>query len=167
MLVRYASVDGEQMALRKYEQRWAPELESALGEPILRCIAMNVAGVHSRMNYGLSDDGRSTMTLRPFLRVDGEDHTPVPHTMFVTLTPTRVLITETKTTFLHGYKPKLDAPILVLERGDAKITATEIKGVWFYSLESRSLRAQLDLELLSIGGIAAERARQLEAFAAV
>ncbi|MDT5011795.1 MAG: hypothetical protein QOH57_3412 [Mycobacterium sp.] len=150
------------MALRKYEQRWAPELESALGEPILRCIAMNTVGVHSRMN-----SERSTLTLRPFLMVDGEKHTRIPQTMFLTLTPTRVLITETKSTFLHGFKPRLDAPILVLQRGDSKITATESGKIWFYLLQSVSLRAQLELELLSTGGIAAELAQQLRAFAEV
>lgn len=147
------------MALRKYEQRWAPELESALGEPILRCIALNAAGVNSRMH-----NSPTMLTLRPSLLVDGEKRIRLPLTIFLTLTPTRVLITETKSTFLHGFKPKLNAPIIVLQRGDAKITATESGGVFTYLLQSRSAKAQLELELLARGGIAAELAGQLREF---
>jgi hypothetical protein len=151
------------VALRGYEKRWAPEVESALGEPVMRCIAMNAAGVHSRMRFG-DDWGPSMFSLRPFLLVDGEERLRLPATMFLTLTPSRVLITETKTSFLRGFKPRLDAPILVLQRGDAKITTTEVRGVYFYLLQSRSMKAQLELELLSVGGLAAELAQQLQEF---
>lgn len=59
---------------------------------------------------------------RPWLIVNGQPHTRLPRTMFLVLTPTRVLITDTKrgTT---GYRPVLGSPILTLLRGDAEMTA--------------------------------------------
>jgi hypothetical protein len=38
------------MFLREHEQRLAPHLSSELGEPILRCIALNAATMRDRMD---------------------------------------------------------------------------------------------------------------------
>ena len=78
------------MFLRDYEQRLAPLLSSELGEPILRCIALNAATMHDRMDYD-----SFTPLWRPSLMVDGQPTTRLPQTMFLILTPTRILITDT------------------------------------------------------------------------
>src|SRR5437763_1839193 len=104
------------MSLRTYEQRLAPHLSSELGEPILRCIALNTPGVHDRM------DGNGLPSWRrQSLIVNGQRHTKLPQTMFLILTPTRVLITDIKA----GYRPDLSSPILNLLRGDAETTAVK------------------------------------------
>jgi hypothetical protein len=59
--------------LRKYEQRLAPQLSSKLGEPILRCIALNTPGVHDRMLR----DG-SPFWRRQSLIVNGQPRTKLP-----------------------------------------------------------------------------------------
>jgi hypothetical protein len=148
------------MFLRDYEQRLAPQLSSELGEPILRCIALNAATMNDRM-----DMDSLTPWWRPSLIVNGQPDTRLPQTMFLILTPTRVLITDTKrgTT---GYRPVLGSPILTLVRGDAETTAVrDDDGLWLYHLKSRAQSAELDLELASGGrGIAAELADQLREF---
>ncbi|MGE2815309.1 hypothetical protein ACQI5H_09215 [Mycobacterium heidelbergense] len=148
------------MFLRKYEQRFEPQLSSALGEPILRCIALNAATMSDRM----SADSLAPWW-RPSLMVNGQPHTRLPQTMFLILTPTRVLITDTKRG-MTGYRPVLDSPILTLLRGDAEVTAIrDDDGLWLYRLKSRAQSAELDLELASGGrGIAAELAGQLQEF---
>lgn len=85
--------------------------------------------------------------------------------MFLILTPTRVLITDTKRG-MSGYRPVLGSPILTLQRGDAELTAVkDDDGVWLYRLKSRAQSAELDLELAYGGrGIAAELAAQLQEF---
>ncbi|OBI90607.1 hypothetical protein [Mycobacterium sp. 1245805.9] len=147
------------MFLRKYEQRLAPQLSSELGEPILRCIALNAAGVQDRM-----DNESFTLLWRPSLVVDGRPHTRLPQTMFLILTPTRLLITDTKRG-ATGYRPVLGSPILTLARGDAEITAVrDDDGLWLYRLKSLAQSAELDLELSSGRGIAEELATQLREF---
>jgi hypothetical protein len=147
------------MFLRDYEQRLAPQLSSELGEPILRCIALNAATMHDRMEM------ESLNPLwRPSLIVNGQPHTRLPQTMFLILTPTRVLITDT-TREMTGYRPVLGSPILALLRGDAEMTAVkDDDGLWLYRLKSRAQSAELDLELSSGRGIAAELAAQLREF---
>jgi len=148
------------MALNKYEQRWVPGVQSALGEPILRCVAMNAAGSHALM----WTDSMSPIW-RQYLFVNGKPYHKVPRTMFLILTPTRVLITQTRQTFTRGYKPELAAPILVLLKGDAEITAAQgPDGAWAFRLRSRASTAELELELLPFMGIAAELAVQLRDF---
>src|ERR1700759_5671153 len=147
------------MFLRKYEQRLAPQLSSELGEPILRCIALNAAGMRDRM-----ENDSFTPLWRPSLIVHGQPQTRLPQTMFLILTPTRVLITETKSG-MTGYRPVLGSPILTLLRGDAEMTAVkDDDGLWLYRLKSRAQSAELDLELSSGRGIAAELADQLREF---
>jgi hypothetical protein len=81
--------------------------------------------------------------------------------MFLILTPTPVLITDIKS----GYRPDLSSPILTLLRGDAEMTAVQDDGgLWLYHLKSRAESAELDLELASGRGIAAELAGQLREF---
>ena len=143
------------MFLRNYEQRLAPQLASELGEPILRCIALNTPGVHDRM----VQDGLPFWR-RQSLIVNGQPRTKLPQTMFLILTPTRVLITDIKA----GYRPDLNRPILTLLRGDAEMTAVQDGGLWLYHLKSRGESAELDLELASGRGIAAELAAQLREF---
>jgi hypothetical protein len=149
------------MFLRKYEQRLELHLSSELGEPILRCIALHAATMHDRMEMGLNP------WWRPSLIVNGQPHTRLPQTMFLIMTPTRVLITDTKRgMFISGYRPVLSSPILTLPRGDAELTAVQDDdGLWLYQLKSRAQSAELDLELASSGrGIAAELAAQLQEF---
>jgi hypothetical protein len=66
------------MALRKYEQRLASQLSSELGEPILRCIALNAATMHDRMRLDTF-----TPLWRPSLIVNGQPQTRLPQTMFL------------------------------------------------------------------------------------
>lgn len=148
------------MFLRDYEQRLAPQLSSELGEPILRCIALNAATMSDRMEMD-----SLTPWWRPSLIVNGQPDTRLPQTMFLILTPTRVLITDTKRG-MTGYRPVLGSPILTLLRGDAEMTAVrDDDGLWLYHLKSRAQSAELDLELASSGrGIAAELAAQLREF---
>jgi uncharacterized membrane protein len=146
------------MFLRDYEQRLAPQLSSELGEPILRCIALNAATMHDRMN-----NESFTPLWRPSLMVDGRPTTRLPQTMFLILTPTRVLITET-TRDMAGYRPVLGSTILTLVRGDAEMTAVKDTGLWLYRLRSRAQSAAVDLELSSGRGLAAELAAQLQEF---
>lgn len=87
------------MFLRKYEQRLAPQLSSELGEPILRCIALNTPGVHDRMLR----DGLPFWR-RQSLIVNGQPRTKLPQTMFLILTPTRVLITDIKGRLPAGFE---------------------------------------------------------------
>jgi hypothetical protein len=150
------------VVLRNYEQRLAPQLSSELGEPILRCVALNAATMSDRMEMD-----SLTPWWRPSLMVNGQPHTRLPQTMFLILTPTRVLITETKSG-MTGYRPVLESPILTLVRGDAEMTAVkDDDGLWLYRLKSRVQSAELDLELASSGrGIAAELAAQLREFSA-
>jgi hypothetical protein len=144
------------MSLRKYEQRLAPQLSSELGEPILRCIALNTPGVHDRM-----DNDGLPLWRRQSLVVNGQRHTKLPQTMFLILTPTRVLITDIKA----GYRPDLSSPILTLLRGDTETTAVkDDDDLWLYRLKSRDQSAELDLELSSGRGIGAELAAQLGEF---
>jgi hypothetical protein len=148
------------MPLSKYEQRWVPKVESALGEPILRCVAMNAAGMHALM----WTDSLSPV-FRQYVLVNGQPYSRLPRTMYLILTPTRVLITQTRTTFIHGKAPELAAPLLVLVRGDAEITATPgADGAWAFRLRSRASTAELELELLPFMGIATELAVQLRDF---
>jgi hypothetical protein len=145
------------MYLRDYEQKLAPQLSSELGEPILRCIALNAATMHDRMR-----GDSSPLLWRPSLIVNGQPQTRLPRTMFLILTPTRVVITDTDRG-MSGYRP-VGAPILTLQRGDAEITVVQDDdGLWLYHLKSRSQAAELDLELGS-SGIAAELAGQLQEF---
>lgn len=145
------------MALRKYEQRLASQLSSELGEPILRCIALNAATMHDRMRLD-----SFTPLWRPSLIVNGQPQTRLPQTMFLILTPTRILITDTDRG-MTGYRP-IGSPILTLARGDAEITTVrDDDGLWLYHLKSRAQSAELDLELGS-SGIAAELAGQLQEF---
>ena len=148
------------VVLRDYEQRLAPQLSSELGEPILRCIALNAATMSDRMEMD-----SLTPWWRPSLIVNGQPHTRLPQTMFLILTPTRVLITET-VRGMTGYRPVLGSLILTLLRGDAETTAVkDDDGLWLYRLKSRLQSAELDLELPSSGrGIAAELAAQLREF---
>ena len=148
------------MFLRKYEQRLEPQLSSKLGEPILRCVALNAASMSDRM-----ESGSLSPFWRPSLIVKGKPHTRLPQTMFLILTPTRVLITSTKRD-MTGYRPVLGSPILTLQRGDAELTAVQDDGgLWLYRLKSRAQSAELDLELSSGGrGLAAELAAQLREF---
>jgi hypothetical protein len=146
------------MFLRDYEQRLAPQLSSELGEPILRCIALNAATMHDRM-----DNDSFTPLWRPSLMVDGRPTTRLPQTMFLILTPTRVLITDTARD-MGGYRPVLGSTILTLLRGDAEMTAVKDVGMWLYRLRSRAQSAAVDLELSSGRGIAAELAAQLQEF---
>jgi hypothetical protein len=149
------------MALNKYEQRWVPEVQSALGEPILRCVAMNSAGVHALMWTNSLIPGM----WRQYVFVNGKPYNKVPGTMYLILTPTRVLITGTRTTSFRGKAPRLDAPILTLLRGDAEITSAQgPDGAWAFRLRSRASSAELELELLPFFGIAAELAVQLQEF---
>ncbi|MDT5349163.1 MAG: hypothetical protein QOH91_2450 [Mycobacterium sp.] len=150
------------MFLRDYEQRLAPQLSSELGEPILRCIALNAATMSDRMEMD-----SLTPWWRPSLIVNGQPHTRLPQTMFLILTPTRVLVTDTKRG-MTGYRPVLGSPILTLLRGDAEMTAVQDDdGLWLYRLKSRAQSAELDLELASSGrGIAAELAAHLREFSA-
>ncbi|OBK46861.1 hypothetical protein [Mycobacterium sp. 1081908.1] len=153
------------MTLRDYEQRYVPELQAALGEPILRAVPLNGAGVAART----SSLARSAMFWRPYLLVDGRPYTRLPFATFLTLTPTRVVLFETKRT-MRGSAPLLDAPVLTLQRDDADITATQGhdqgRSVWRYRLRSRASTAELELELRPFGGIAAELAGQLRDFCA-
>jgi hypothetical protein len=139
-----------------------PRLSSELGEPILRCIALHGAGTSDRMEMD-----SLTPWWRPKLFVDGQPHTRLPRTMFLILTPTRVLITDT-TRGMTGYRPVLGSPILTLLRGEAEATAVQDDdGLWLYHLKSRAQSAELELELASSGrGIAAELAGQLREFSA-
>jgi hypothetical protein len=147
------------MFLRDYEQRLEPQLSSELGEPILRCIALNAATMSDRM-----DSESLAPWWRPSLIVDGQPQVRLPQTMFLILTPTRVLITGTKRG-MTGYRPVLGSPILTLLRGDAETTAVkDDDGLWLYRLKSRAQSAELDLELPSGRGIAAELAAQLREF---
>lgn len=147
------------MFLRSYEQRLAPQLSSELGETILRCIAINAAGVHDRI-----DNESFALLWRPSLIVNGRPHTRLPRTMFLILTPTRVLITDTKRG-MTGYRPVLGSPILTLVRGDAETTAVkDDDGLWLYRLKSLAQSAELDLELAGGRGIAEELAAQLREF---
>src|ERR1700742_4305711 len=146
------------MFLRDYEQRLAPQLSSELGEPILRCIALHAATMRDRM-----DNESFTPLWRPSLVVDGQPTTRLPQTMFLILTPTRVLITET-TRDMAGYRPVLGSTILTLRRGDAEMTAVKDGGIWLYRLRSRAQSAAVDLELSSGRGLAAELAGQLQEF---
>jgi hypothetical protein len=149
------------MPLNKYEQRWVPEVQSALGEPILRCVAMNSAGVHALMWTDSLLPGAS----RQYLFVNGRPYHKVPRTMYLILTPTRVLITGTRTTSFHGHAPRLDAPILTLLRGDAEITSAQgPDGAWAFRFRSRASTAEVELELLPFFGIASELAMQLREF---
>lgn len=149
------------MFLRKYEQRLAPQLSSELGETILRCIALNAAGAHDRM-----DNDSFPLMWRPSLTVNGRPQTRLPRTMFLILTPTRVLITDTRRGGT-GYRPVLGSPILTLARTDAEITAVrDDDGLWLYRLKSLAQSAELDLELASGRGIAEELAAQLREFSA-
>ena len=102
---------------------------------------------------------------RPSLIVNGQPHTRLPQTMFLILTPTRVLITDTKRG-RTGYRPVLGSPILTLLRGDAEMTAVQDDdGLWLYHLKSRAQSAELELELVSGGrGLASELAGQLQEF---
>jgi hypothetical protein len=147
------------MVLRKYEQRLAPQLSSELGEPILRCIGLNAATMRDRM-----DDESLSPWWRPRLIVNGQPHTRLPQTMFLIMTPTRVLITDTKRG-MTDYRPVLSSPILTLLRGDAEMTAVQDDdGLWLYHLKSRAQSAELELELSGGRGIAAELAAQLQEF---
>jgi hypothetical protein len=147
------------MFLRDYEQRLEPQLSSELGEPILRCIALNAATMSDRM-----ESESLSPFWRPSLIVNGQPHIRLPQTMFLILTPTRVLVTGTKRG-MTGYRPVLASPILTLLRGDAEMTAVQDGGLWLYRLKSRAQSAELDLELSSGGrGIAAELAAQLREF---
>jgi hypothetical protein len=147
------------MVLREYEQRLAPQLSSELGEPILRCVALHAASMSDRM-----DSESLSPFWRPSLIVSGQPHIRLPQTMFLILTPTRVLITSTKRG-MTGYRPVLGSPILTLLRGDAEMTAVQDDdGLWLYRLKSRVKSAELDLELASGRGIAAELAAQLREF---
>jgi len=146
------------MVLRNYEQRLEPQLSLELGEPILRCIALNAATMHDRMRLD-----SFTPLWRPSLIVNGQPQTRVPQTMFLILTPTRILITDANRG-MTGYRPILDTVILTLRRGDAEITAIQDDdGLWLYHFKSRSQSAELDLELAS-SGIAVELAGQLREF---
>ena len=87
---------------------------------------------------------------RPYLTVNGKRHTPVPRTMFLLLTPTRVLVaglltpTRVLVTGLRKYAPQVDAAILTLQRGDAEIVTTQnSSGTWTYCLRSRASGAEL------------------------
>jgi hypothetical protein len=152
-------VGASSVFLRDYEQRLEPQLSSELGEPILRCMALNCAGTHDTM------DDSAFRWRRPSLIVNGRPHTRLPQTMFLIMTPTRVLITDTKRG-MRGFLPVLGSPILTLLRGDAEITAIQDDdGLWLYHLKSRSQSAELELELVSGRGIAAELAAQLQEFA--
>ena len=148
------------MFLRGYEQRLAPQLSAELGEPILRCIALNAGTMSDRMEWD-----SLTPWWRPSLIVNGQRHTRLPQTMFLILTPTRVLITDTRRG-RTGYQPVLGSTLLTLRRGDAEMTAVQDDdGVWLYRLKSHAQSAELDLELASSGrGIAAELAAQLREF---
>jgi hypothetical protein len=116
------------MVLRKYEQRLAPQLSSELGEPILRCIGLNAATMRDRM-----DNESLSPWWRPRLIVNGEPHTRLPQTMFLIMTPTRVLITDTKRG-MTGFRPVLSSPILTLLRGYAEMTAVQDDdGLWIYA----------------------------------
>jgi hypothetical protein len=139
------------MTLRDYERRWEPELAAQLGEPILRCIALNAATMSDRMRND---------SLTPFWRPQGG----LPQTMFLILTPTRAVITAARRS-MAGYEPVLSAPILTLARSDAEITAVQDDdGLWLYSLRSRASGTRVDLELKPYDGIAAELAGQLRQF---
>src|SRR5262249_33324074 len=117
------------MFLRDYERRLEPQLSSELGEPILRCIAMKRAAMSDRMSM----DSLSPWWRRSLI-VNGQPHTRLPQTMFLILTPTRVLITDPKRG-MTGYLPVLSSPILTLLRGDAEITAVQDDdGLWLYRL---------------------------------
>jgi hypothetical protein len=149
---------GGTMVLRKYEQRLASQLSSELGEPILRCIALNAATMRDRMRLE-----SFTPLWRPSLIVNGQPQSRLPQTMFLILTPTRVLITDTKRG-MTGYRPILGSTILTLRRGDAEITTVQDDdGLWLYHLKSLAQSAELDLELAS-SGIAVELAGQLREF---
>lgn len=145
--------------LRDYEKRLEPRLSSELGEPILRCIALNCAGTMDKM------DTSAFWWRPPSLIVNGRPHTRLPQTMFLILTPTRVLITDVKGG-MSSFRPVLDSPILTLFRGDGEATAVQDDdGLWLYHLKSRAQSAELKLELASSGrGIAAELAGQLQEF---
>jgi hypothetical protein len=146
------------MYLRDYEQKLAQKLSSELGEPILRCIALNAATMHDRIRQD-----NLMPWWRPSLIVNGQPHTRLPQTMFLILTPTRLLITDTSRG-MTGYRPVLGSPILTLRRGDAEITTVQdYDGLWLYHFKSRAESAELDLELAS-SGIAAELAEQLQEF---
>jgi hypothetical protein len=148
------------MFLRDYERWLEPHLSLELGEPILRCIALNAATMSDRMSM----DSLAPWW-RPSLIVNGQPKTRLPQTMFLILTPTRVLITATKRS-MAGYRPVLSSPILTLVRGDAEVTAVQDDdGLWLYRLTSRAQSAELELEMASSGrGIAAELADQLQEF---
>jgi hypothetical protein len=67
----------------------APQLSSELGEPILRCIALNAATMRERM-----ENESFTPLWRPSLMVDGRPTTRLPRTMFLILTPTQRRMTR-------------------------------------------------------------------------
>jgi len=101
--------------------------------------------------------------------VNGQPRKRLPLTMFLILTPSRVLITKTKKS-MAGFRPNLSDPILTLRRGDAEITATrDDDGLWLYSLRSRARAEEVGLELMAPGdianGLAEELAGQLRNFA--
>src|SRR5258708_4156251 len=131
---------GQQMVLRKYDQRLAPQLSAELGEPILRCIGLNAATMRDRM-----DNESLSPWWRPRLIVNGQPHTRLPQTMFLIMTPTRVLITDTKRG-MTDYRAVLSSPILTLAPGDAEMTAVQDDdGLWLYHLKSRAQSAELGL----------------------
>ena len=143
------------MAENKFEQAKA-QLESVLREPVVQSAGVNAAG-QALLDFGDSD----SPLWQPYLTVNGEPHTRVPRTMFLILTPTRVIIAG-----LRNYKPDLDAPILVLARADAEIIATQnARGVWTYCLRSRASGAELEVEIRTGGDYGATLAEHLRAFA--
>jgi hypothetical protein len=104
------------------------------------------------------------------MMVNGQSRKRLPLTMFLILTPSRVLITKTKKS-IAGFRPNLSAPILTLQRGDAETSATrEDDGLWLYSLRSRATAEEIGLELMAYGdiadGLADELAGQLRNFSA-
>jgi hypothetical protein len=110
------------------------------------------------------DNDSFPLLWRPSLTVNRRPQTRLPQTMFLILTPTRVLITGAKRGGT-GYRPVLGSPILTLARGDAEITAVrDDDGLWLYRLKSLAQSAELDLELPSGRGIAEELAAQLREF---
>jgi hypothetical protein len=126
----------DSMAQSKFEQAKA-QLESVLREPVVTSAGVNAAG-----QALLERDGSDSPFWQPYVTVDGEKHSRVPRAMFLILTPTRLIVTG-----LRSYKPDLDAPILVLAREDADITATQNeRGVWTYCLRSRASGAELEVE---------------------
>jgi hypothetical protein len=142
-------------------EQWKAWLEGALGEQVVQFTSVGAAG-QSIQRSRLGDSG----FWRPHLTVNGQPHTRVPTTMFLVLTPTRLMITG-----MANYAPDLNATILTLQRGDAEIivTARPSRRKWTYSLRSRASGAELEVELDTMGyqpavHLAEELATQLSEF---